>query len=173
MNLRKILTTIVLITSLNVAAEKPPHDDYKHEVEAKNHLEKHNFDNDKKRNKDIEKEEHADGNGSHHEDEAKDFAISIEAAKHFALQFLKVESGSKMNLPRAAVVSIKNEQFLYRSRNGKFTRVHFIAISENQNSLIASSEEVKTGDQIVVAGVNYLRLAELALTSDEPEGHSH
>lgn len=99
--------------------------------------------------------------------------LSPEAEKNFEILKSKVINASSIELPKSAIVTAGTEINLFRLRNGFYKRVDFSLISKSTNSIVVKSAELAAGDEIVTAGMNFIRLAELAAFGGAAEGHSH
>lgn len=105
--------------------------------------------------------------------EKQGIKLSPEAEKNFEISKSKVVNASSIELPKSAIVTAGTEINLFRLRNGFYKRVDFNLISKTANSIIVKSTELAAGDEIVTAGMNFIRLAELAAFGGAAEGHSH
>ena len=85
--------------------------------------------------------------------------LSAEAEKSFSIQRVQLSSSGHPEIPRLAIVTALSEVNVYRYRSGFYKRIDL--------------SEVKPGDEIVVQGMGFLRLAELSAFGGAAEGHSH
>lgn len=100
------------------------------------------------------------------------FKISPEATMAFDF---KVQSltGKITEIPRAALVDIKNDQFVYRLREGWLKRLKMKILTKNKQKLTIELSDYKEGDQIVVSAVGFVRTAEMVAEEGVAHGHSH
>ncbi len=144
----------------------------------KDHKDNHQ-DEDKDDHKNEHKDEHKDEHGEHgdHDDHANEVS-----ADGFKLNDASIKTFGLVNLPYSApsvVVSKEaifkglNEVNLYRLRNGFYKRVDFKILSQNKNDFRVSSPDLAAGDQIVVKGIGFLRIAEIAASGGLSDSHSH
>lgn len=168
------------------AEEKP--DEHAHDDHAGKEEDKHE-------GHDDHKEEHAHAKGDDHDkeeghgheegssqvgsekgvleaSEANGFKLSPEAIKNFELKYVLVEKAS-IKLPTEAILHAKEEKNIYRLRDGFIKRVDFKVISKSRAEYIIESKELKSGDQILIKGLGFVRMAEIAAFGGAPEGHSH
>lgn len=117
------------------------------------------------------KNEHGHEEGGHEEEEAsavgpdkgilekgkKGFRLSPEAIATFELKTAKF--AGLASTPKSAIVKVKDEKFLYRISEGWIKRVDL--------------DDVETGDEIVVSGMGYVRMAEVVAEEGMAHGHSH
>lgn len=143
----KIILTMTLALTSMARAEEHHHDDHE------------------------ENDKHGD-HGDHH-DEDEGFKISPEAVKHFELQFQKLAGAGPWNLPSSAILLSGEKQSLYRLRNESYQRIEFKLIKKTNNEWNLSSPDLRAGDEIVVRGAGFLRIAELAASGEVSHGHSH
>ncbi len=101
------------------------------------------------------------------------FKLSGEAFKNFDLKFMNVSSGGQITLPQTAIVLAGEEVNLFRMRNDFFKRIDFKLVRRSENSVIVTSPDLAPGDKIVIAGLGFLRIAELAAFGGVAHGHSH
>lgn len=101
------------------------------------------------------------------------FKLSPEAFKNFDLRFVTVTMSSAAILPPSALVFSGEEVNVYRLRNGFFKRIDFKLQKKSEKEISISSPDLANGDQVAVAGLGFLRIAELTAFGGAPEGHSH
>lgn len=151
----------------------------------------HNHGDDKKNQK---AEKHAEGEGHNHEEgeeeeeeagsvgpdkgitefsERSGFKLSPEALKNFDLKFLKLNGDGPWLLPKSAVVHSGEETNLFRKRKDFFKRIDFQTLKNSGNQLTIDSDDLREGDEVVLVGLGFLRIAELAATGGVAHGHSH
>ncbi|MBL7686498.1 MAG: hypothetical protein JNJ49_00580 [Bdellovibrionaceae bacterium] len=106
-------------------------------------------------------------------DEHQGFKLAPEAEKTFEMKTTTVSAGGTVQLPKAAVVTAGTETNLFRLRDGFYKRIDFETVSRSQNTVSVRSKDLRPGDQIVIAGLGFLRIAEIAAFGGAPEGHSH
>ncbi|UYL09884.1 hypothetical protein B9G69_004760 [Bdellovibrio sp. SKB1291214] len=105
--------------------------------------------------------------------EADGFKLSPEAVKNFELQTFKIKNVEPWNIPNSSVLYSGEEINIYRMRNGFFKRIDFSIVSKGAKEMKIRTPELKSGDEIVIQGVAFLRTAEIVATGGAPEGHSH
>lgn len=113
------------------------------------------------------------GKGILEADEHEGIKLGSEAENNFEITKVRVTSGTSMELPKSAIVTAGTEVNLYRCRDGFYKRIDFDLVSKKLDKVIVSSKDLKSGDEIVLKGMGYLRIAEIAAFGGAPEGHSH
>lgn len=98
------------------------------------------------------------------------FKISKEATAAFNLKLESI-SASEAELPKSAIVYIKNGKFVYRVRDGWILRIPINVTSQSDGRVRVQSGKLNSGDQIVTSGTGFIRGAELILS--EGATHSH
>lgn len=195
--MKKIILVLgALILSIWGTFAYTAENDTKHE--AKENEEMHDHKENEAHAENEKHEEHADhkegdsaghahgeeGNGEHEEEGGSNigpekgitekaeagFKLSPEAFRTMEIQ-TKEFSGGQMKIPLKAIVSIRDEKTIYRLRDGWFKRVKVQILQTNGGSAEISSHSFKDGDQIVVEGVGFVRVAEIY--SEEGASHSH
>lgn len=174
----------------NHASEKKP------KVESVEHEEHGSHKNEKVEDKEAdhehsekESEAHAHGDEAAHGEEEnpqvgpnkgilaasaeEGIKLSPEAERNFEIQKIKVTAANTFEVPKDAVVTAGIEVNLYRYRAGFYKRIDFEQISRSGNKISIRSKELKSGDEIAITGLGFLRIAELAAFGGAPEGHSH
>jgi len=101
------------------------------------------------------------------------FKLSAEAHKNFELKTQKLSGDGPWAIPSAAVVHAGEEVNLFRMRAGFFKRIDFQNIRKSNKDIVVDSDDMREGDEIVVAGLGFLRIAELAAFGGVAHGHSH
>lgn len=105
--------------------------------------------------------------------EAKGIKLSPEALKNFELKTQKIGGSGPWTFPISARFQSGEEVNLYRFRDGFFKRIDFTQNSRNPQQFVASSKDLRAGDEVVIAGLGYLRIAEVTAFGGNSEGHSH
>ena len=105
--------------------------------------------------------------------EDKGIKLSPEAEKNFEIQKIKVTSLANVEIPKSAVVTAGVEVNLYRYRAGLYKRIDFEQLSKSGNKITIRSKDLKSGDEIAITGLGFIRIAEIAAFGGAPEGHSH
>lgn len=154
-----------------------------------------------RREKTVKHEEHdgdhadSEKNGDHHDEggahgeeanpsvgadkgiiEASDsmgFKLSPEALKTFALETKKFSDG--VAVPSESLVYSGETTSVFRLRDGFYKRVTIKKIGKPAKSApqMIESADLRTGDEIVIKGAPFLRIAELDASGGIGEGHSH
>lgn len=99
--------------------------------------------------------------------------LSLEALKTFEIRTQKLVGGGPWALPESARVHSGEEVNIFRLRQGFFKRIDFSQHQRSAGRIVVSSEDLRAGDEVVVSGVGFLRIAELTAFGGAPEGHSH
>lgn len=158
--------------SIDLKVEKHDNHDEDHHDKESDHNDEH-------------KDEHE---GDHHEEENNKigptkgilkadkelgFILSPEAVKNFGLSTLKLSAASSWTIPLKARVLSKDEVNLFRIRNGHIKRIDFEKLSNDGDNMKVKSSELLSGDEVIVDGVGYVRIAEITAFGGGTEGHSH
>ena len=184
-----ILSALLAGSSLLMAAEGEKHkeDEHEHSEHEGDKNDGHGGHGDEHSDKHVDKpgEKHDDGHGDKHaEGESKvgpgkgiaaaseelGIKLSPQAVKSFEVTTLKVAK-LPMPLPVAAQLFLADDVELYRLRDGFYKRIDFKKLPGKP--LLVSSPDLRIGDEIVTAGVKFIRIAEIAAFGGAPEGHSH
>lgn len=105
--------------------------------------------------------------------EEEGIKLSPEAEKNFDLKKLQVGSGNLLVVPKTAIVKTGLEVNIYRYREGFYRRIDFEILKKIEDKVQVRSKDLKNGDQVVITGLGFLRIAELAAFGGAVEGHSH
>lgn len=106
-------------------------------------------------------------------DEHRGIKLAPEAARTFSIKTLSLKGSGPWSIPPAAKLYSGEEVNLYRLRDDFYKRIDFKELRKEQNTISISAADLRAGDQIVVGGIGFLRIAELAAFGGAPEGHSH
>lgn len=101
------------------------------------------------------------------------FKLSPEALKNFDLKFFKLNDEGPWDIPKSALIHSGEETNLFRKRNNFFKRIDFKTIQKSGPRLTIDSDDLREEDEIVITGLGFLRIAELAATGGVSHGHSH
>lgn len=105
--------------------------------------------------------------------ERNGFKLSPEALKNFELKTHKLLGDGPWSIPKSARLYSSEEVNLFRLRSGFFKRIDFQIIRLTQTEIVVDSDDMREGDEIVLSGLGFLRIAELAATGGVSHGHSH
>lgn len=169
----------------------------KNEKAHEAHSDKHDHENESKEasggdhddhDKEADGHNHAKESGGHEEEESGNvgpdkgileaneemgFKLSHEALKNFELKTQKISGAGPWTVPLAARLLSGEEINIYRLRDGFFKRIDFNLIKKMSQHISLHSKELRSNDEIVVSGIGFLRIAELAAFGGAPTGHSH
>lgn len=101
------------------------------------------------------------------------FKLSKEAWKNFGIRTIEASGPGVYTLAKRSIFFGLEERNVYRLRDGFFKRIDFKTISKSNAEYRVQIQDLMTGDQIVTAGLGYLRIAEMAAFGGVGEGHSH
>ena len=147
--MKLILSCFLALLSFNAISEVG-HDDHK------NHEQKHD-----------DHDEHGE-----HGEKLNGFKLNAVSVKTFDLKFINYVP-QKTILPKKAIYKGLNEVNIYRFRAGLYKRIDFKILSLNKSNFKISSPDLAIGDQIVINGVGFLRMAEVAVSGGLSHSHSH
>lgn len=99
--------------------------------------------------------------------------LSKEAFGNFGIKTQKLSGAGPWTIPSSARLFSGEEINLYRVRDQFIKRIDFKTIKTSAGTVTIQTSELKTGDEIVVGGIGFLRIAELVALGGAPEGHSH
>ncbi len=167
-------------------------DDHDHATESKEAHAGDHDDHDKEdgggHNHAEKGEGHAHGSEGHAEEESgnvgpdkgileaneeKGFKLSPQALKNFELKTQKISGTGPWKVPQSAKLFSGEEINIYRLRAGFFKRIDFNTLSKTSQHIYLRSKDLRSNDEIVVSGIGFLRIAELAAFGGAPTGHSH
>ncbi len=105
--------------------------------------------------------------------ESEGIKLSPEAIRNFEIKTHKIISDGPWLLPNSARFYSAEEINLYRLRDGFFKRIDFKELKRTSNLMVVGSKDIKVGDEIVIFGLGYLRIAELSAFGGIDSGHAH
>jgi hypothetical protein len=138
------------------------------------HAEDHGHDQEKE-HKDEHKNEHIKEHkeeGDHDEHGNEGFKLNKTAIKNFGLTYVDYKAPS-ISISSKAIFKSLSEVNLYRLRSGTYKRIDFITLEKNKEIWKVKSIDLAPGDKIVVDGIGYLRIAEIAASGGLSDSHSH
>ena len=102
----------------------------------------------------------ADASGRFFDKTAEGLRISQEAEKTMDLKTSPVKD---MRVPRSAVVSSRNESFIFVQKKGRYLSLRVeVSDKEPQSDFVrVQSNDLRDGDRVVSSGVAYLRVTEI------------
>lgn len=105
-------------------------------------------------------------------DEHSGFTLSKEATKNFEIQTARLGGASPWPLPRTGLVVTGEDKSVFRMRKERFLRVDVEVLKKDKSQVTLRSKDLAPGDEVVVKGAGFLRVAEIDATSGE-SGHHH
>lgn len=114
-----------------------------------------------------------DGKGIVEADPQRGFKLSPEALKNFAVTTVRLVGKGPWKLPVSAVVTSGEETNVVLLREEFFKSLDFIISKREGLSIWITSELLREGDEIVVTGLGYLKIVEIAASGGAVHGHSH
>ena len=122
----------------------------------------------------VQAEDHGHKDHEHKDDGPQEngFTLNSAATKNFNLQFVDYVSPATVISSNAILKSL-SEINVYRFREGFYKRIDFKTLEKNRETLKITSSELALGDKIVVSGVGFLRIAEIAASGGISDSHSH
>ncbi len=100
------------------------------------------------------------------------FKLSPEAISNFKVTLQKVES-TRFEMNRSGLIEIKDNKYVYVSRDGWIRKIPVSVISKTPNTLVLFGTDIKSGDSIIVTGGGFVRTAEIISEEGMAHGHSH
>lgn len=161
--------------------------------DKKEHVKEENHDHNEKESQEHKNENHEDHkDGDEHDDHEEEeesssavgpdkgilekgengFKLSSEATKSFELKVQNISSHTS-EYPRATLVEVKSEQFIYRLRDGWIKKTAVKVIKKNKDTVILEISLIKAGDKVIVEGTGFVRVSELVAEEGVSHGHSH
>jgi hypothetical protein len=158
--------------------EQHDHDEPKGKVEDHNHA--HGHSQEEAAHGKSSEHKHEEGNDNVGPDkgiveasEENGIKLSKEAFGNFGIKTQKLSGAGPWTIPSTARLLSGEEVNIYRIRDQFIKRIDFKAVKIAGNNLSIQTPELRAGDEIVVNGVGFLRIAELVAFGGAPEGHSH
>lgn len=199
-NLTIILTLAISLLSGNLAIASDDHDQKapskkdaaKKDESGHEHEDDHKNESGHKEDEHGHEDEHSDEGEHAHGDEGHEeegggsvgpdkgitekaeagFKLSPESIKTIGIQ-TKAYSGGLLQLPLEAIVTMKTEKTVFRLRSGWYKRVKIEILNKNPQTTSIKSTSFRDGDQIVITGTGFLRIAEIFAEEGASHSHSH
>lgn len=99
--------------------------------------------------------------------------LSKEAFANFGIKSLKLTGNGPWSIPSSARLLSLEETNIYRVRDQFIKRIDFKTIKTAGGIITVQTSELRAGDEVVINGIGFLRIAELVAFGGAPEGHSH
>ena len=162
MKLRNILLRSLLVVSSCQFEDHKSHDSHSQHEEHEEHDDHGHGDS-----KAI-----GQGKAIENVDEVQGFKLSKEAVSTLKLA-LKSMSTNTLSIGKNSIVISKSNKGIYRYRSGFFKFIPVQIIKELENGYLIKVETFEFGDQMVVQGVDLLRVSDVYSTDKSEYGHSH
>ena len=106
-------------------------------------------------------------------DDEDGFKLSAKAQKKLGIVYSKIQGPGPWDVPKAAIVQIKQSFAVYRLYNDWNSMVLVKIIETSQNQVKIISEDLEPDDQIAVSGASFLRMTESDLNAGTVDSCSH
>jgi hypothetical protein len=119
--------------------------------------------------------EHKEASADHDEHDehgSGGFKLSDTSIKNFELTYVDYKTPGT-SISSKAIFRSLSEVNIYRVRAGLFKRIDFKTLEKNKDTWKVSSPDLMSGDKIVVSGIGFLRIAEIAASGGLSDSHSH
>lgn len=100
------------------------------------------------------------------------FKLSPEAQKTIGFQTMPYDSTTN-SVACSTIVHVKNDKFVFRSRNGWLKKEPVESLSRNGSLCAVRFSNLQPGDLIVTTQLGFLRIAEVFLEEGASHSHSH
>lgn len=101
------------------------------------------------------------------------FKLSDKAIKNLGVEFVKLNESSTWKIPVSAIVNIKQSYMVYRRFDGWLTTVLVRVISKDSQFATIQSQDLEAGDEVVTAGVHFVRMTDADLNSGTVDSCAH
>lgn len=99
--------------------------------------------------------------------------LSPEAEKNFEIEKVAVNKDGKVSIHISSIVTAGIEVNVFRYRRGFYKRIDFKTVNQANHQITLTSKDLASGDFVVIQGLGFLRIAEIAAFGGAPTGHSH
>ena len=99
--------------------------------------------------------------------------LSPKATLALGLKMQAISREKNHKIPKNAVVYSQDEIGVYRFRRGWFKLVDVQVLTKTASEATIQSDDLTASDQIVIAGVGLLRVADLEAWGGSGDGHGH
>lgn len=106
-------------------------------------------------------------------DKKQGFQLSLSAVQTLGIKFQTIQSQGIHRLPTQALVRFQDESGVYRFKEGWFKLIEIHPLSQSASEITVKTDEIQSGDQVVITGVPLLRVAELEAWGGSGDGHGH
>ncbi len=101
------------------------------------------------------------------------FKLSVKAIKTLGIEFIKLDQSSRWKVPQSSLVNIKQSFMVYRRFDGWLTMVLVKVISKDSQFAVIESADLESGDEVVTAGVHFVRMTDADLNSGTVDSCAH
>lgn len=168
----KFLITFLFLLGLNYQVLAESDDHHEHD-EVHEHESEH-------------EEDHGDEHGDEHEHESKvsdkkaimevnhdgGIKLSKEATSLLEIETIKARNG-KVILPHDAIVFIQKTKGFYLKRDEFYYFIEVESVSKFKNQISFNYSSFKSKDEIVISGVELLRVSDVFSKDESEYGHGH
>jgi hypothetical protein len=95
------------------------------------------------------------------------FKLSAESQVRMKFAYKKVDVAGSITIPKESLVLALNEVHVYTHVNDFFKAIDVKITSKTKDSYLVSSSQLKSGAEVVVKGVNFLRVIDMDLSIGE------
>jgi hypothetical protein len=121
-----------------------------------------------------EQNEEHEGDAHKENKKEEDIVLTEEAIKNFGIKTMKfVQTKKEMELPLSALVTSKDKTQIFFKHEGKFEMKEVNVSKRNGKTFFIDNISIPVSAEIVISGVNFLKVVELSHGEDGSQGHSH
>lgn len=101
------------------------------------------------------------------------FKVSDKSLKTMNIKFKKLNGNGPWMLPLNSLVKVKFTQGVYRRFKNDIAFVIVNVSKADASSVVISSDDLESDDEVAIEGVHFLRLTEADLNSDTVDNCAH
>jgi hypothetical protein len=92
------------------------------------------------------------------ESETAGIELSAEAIRNYGIETAKPAETETQTLPRAALVSAKDERFVYAKEGGRFIEIEIKPLQITSESVVFQDKDRAANKEYAISGAKYLRI---------------
>lgn len=106
-------------------------------------------------------------------DKEEGFKLSQKAMKTLGITFSKISGENSWQVPKSALVRIKQSDAVYRRYDGWISLVLVNITGKAADAAIIKSPDLESGDEIATSGAQFLRMTDADLNAGTVDSCSH
>jgi hypothetical protein len=106
-------------------------------------------------------------------DKEQGFKLSSKSAAAMGVSFQRLDHAGPWRVPRGAIIQLKQSTGIYRKYDGWISMVLVKIVKRDGDTLLITTEDLESGDEVAISGATFLRMTDADLNSGTVDSCAH